>query len=151
MKENNSIKRGKVVELVPKQPSNGYLVRYGLSYGKRSLVHINVRANDGAKSFTYFNDGISAIKKPANGITYVYVNNGDLKHNDVEDTLLVIVPFAQQLVTAAEKIDQMSQHEAVIFMHEGDTLELSQSPKGKRSIYTAVRDGKKLFLVSTRE
>ena len=150
MKDKNIIKRGKVVELVPKQPYNGYQVRYGLSYGKRSLANVRVYANDGAKSFTYFNDGISAIKETDNG-TYIYVNNGELKQNDVEDTLLVIIPYAQQLVTCVEKIHKISHREAVLFMHEGDTVELSQSLKVKRSVYTVVRNGKKLFLVKTKE
>ena len=147
MKDKNIIKRGKVVELVPKQPSNGFMVRYGIPLGRRTLVNIQVRANNGANDFTYFNDGISSIKNNGDGTVTICINNGELKKTDVEDTLIVIISYAAQLATSCEKIDKMFQHEAVVFMHEGDSVELSQSPKGKKYVYTVMRNKNQLFLV----
>lgn len=146
MMNKGSIRCGKVVELLPKQSSGGYVARYGIQFGKRVLSSIKIYANEKTRSFTYFNNGISTIKDVA-GCTSIRINNGEPKANEVEDTLIVILPCAQYLSTTAERIDKKSFGEAVVFMHVGDTVELAQTPKGKTFAYTVVQNKNKLFLV----
>ncbi len=150
MKDSKLIKLGKVVELLPKQSNSGFMMRYGLPFGKRSLTSISVSANDKAKSFIYFNQGMSSIKLNRSSVS-ININNGEYKPGNVEDTLLLIVSGAKQLVTTAETIYKKEVSEAVVFMHFGDTIQLSQSSHGKCSEYKIVKNNNKLFLVLNRE
>lgn len=150
MKNKKTIKNGKIAELVPKQSSNGFVVQYGLPFGKRSLTSIRVYANDTLGSFTYFNNGVSSIKDTREYIG-IHINNGSTRDTDVEDTLIVIIPRVGQLATASEKIYAKSHGEAVLFMHVGDTVELSQCNKGKCYSYVVRQNKNKLFLVKNNK
>lgn len=146
MKDTRTIKKGKVVELVPKQLCNGYVVKYGLPLGKRALGKIRVYANDFSKSFNSFNNGISSVRE-YDGCVKICINNGETKATETEDTLIVIIPYARQLVTTSENIYNKTHGEAVLFMHVGDRVELSQSTKGKRYAYIVSQNKNKLFLI----
>ena len=90
------------------------------------------------------------ISKTSDGRKEIYLFGSEcrtLEQKDIEDTLLVIIPYANQLCTSAEKIAGRYPTEAVLLLHAGDTVELSKSAKGKRTVYMAVQAGNELFLV----
>lgn len=145
---------GKVVQLLQVPLEDGFETVYGissvdfkhsdryeLSFGE--IVFGNINPNI-TKTYIY---GGHLVKEKNDGFKEVLIFNGELSKEDKEEYLLVIIPYAAQLKSKAKKIAGRYSYEAILEMHVGDTLEVSNSSTGSRDIYMAVQAGNEMFLL----
>lgn len=143
---------GKIVQLRGKEAQAGYEVvygikdcitlnRYSLSFGE--IVLGNNIPNGTA---TYIHGGHIA-KEYGEGYQKVMIFNGVLPKDGIEEYLLVIIPYASQLKTDSKRVAGRYYYEAILEMHNGDTVEVSKNSAGKREVYMAVQAGNEMFLI----
>ena len=148
MVDTKDIKIGKVIQLIPHH-NGGFNIELGIRGRQKSLMRLQVRTSNWTDSLYHFNGGVHIHRDGTGYIIVNVINATQHRETDVEDTLLVIVDFARNLVTSAKLIDEKlnSHGEAVLFMREGDTVELCHLHKDTHSAYVAIRCGNELRIV----
>ena len=144
MNNNNINKFGKVVRILGLPLDESFEVLYGLETTRYDLGFASICRLKGQNPIYFKRAYIDAKNDKKKEIN---IFDAQLDEDDVEDTLLVIIPYAGQLVSSAEKIAGRYPTEAVLVMHAGDTVEVSKSYSGRRTVYMAVQVGNELFLV----
>ncbi len=140
---------GKVVQLKGKEAQAGYEVVYGIDkpiVGRYSLAFGNISFGNTCVTTTYIYGG-HTIEEKTDGYKDILIFNGELDSGDTEEYLLVIIPYASQLKTDSKRIAGRYYYEAILEMHNGDTVEVSKNSVGKREVYMAVQTGNEMFLI----
>lgn len=140
---------GKIVQLRGRKAQAGYEVVYGIDSsidGRYGLAFGNISFGDVSATTTYIYGG-HTIEEKSDGYKNILIFNGELESNDIEEYLLVIIPYASQLKTSAKRIAGRYYYEAILEMHNGDTVEVSKNSVGKREVYMAVQAGNEIFLI----
>lgn len=141
-------KFGKVVRLLGIPCEENFEILYGFvpnGHGKYVLNMATISINP-KFSHKYINGGI-IVESKKDGFKDITICNGDLRKNDIEQALLVIIPHSTQIVTTAAKVAGRYPTEAILCMKSGDIVEVSKSTAGRKTVYMAVKAGNELFLV----
>ena len=141
-------KFGKIVRLIGIPCEENFETLYGLipnGHGKYVFNMATLSVNP-KLSHKYINGGI-IVESKQDGFKDITICNGDLRKEDVEQILLVIIPYSAQIVTTATKVAGRYPTEAILSMKSGDTVEVSKSVSSKKIIYMAVKAGNEMFLV----
>ena len=140
---------GKLVQLRGKKAEAGYEVVYGIDKsidGRYGLTFGSISFGSENETTTYIYGGY-IIEDKTDGYKNVLIFNGELESSDKEKYLLVVIPYAAQLKTNSKKIAGRYYYEAILEMHNGDTVEVSKNSVGKRDVYMAVQAGNEMFLI----
>lgn len=140
---------GKIAQLRGKEAQAGYEVVYGIDNpiaGRYSLAFGSISFGNMYATTTYIYGG-HIVEEKSDGYKDILIFNGELTSSDTEEYLLVIIPYASQLKTDSKKIAGRYYHEAILEMHNGDTVEVSKNSFGKREVYMAVQAGNEVFLI----
>lgn len=140
---------GKMALLRPKDYSTkGFEVVYEIG-DSRNLDFAEIILSDTTpNATTTYIYGGHIVKEQGDGYKQITVFNGKLPKDAVEEYILLIVPYAGQLVAPTSKrIAGRYCYEAIFEMHEGDKIEISKSHIGKREIYIVVKAENELFLI----
>ena len=140
---------GRIARLYGKPLEDGFEIEYGLennkgNYYNFSFAEISFGNINPCVSKTYICGGYT-VKEKKFGIKEFVIFNGDLKANENETMLFVIIPYATRIVSNSKKIAGIYSTEAILEMHEGDIVELSKGVGFET--YMAVRAGNELLLV----
>ena len=139
-----TIKFGKVVRILGLPLSDGFELLYGLETNRYELGFASICRLKGGDP-TYFKRVYIDVKEDKRKEINIF--DAQLEDEDVEDTLLVIIPHAVQLISSAKRLAGRYPTEAILAMHVGDTVELSKNCTGRRTVYMVVQAGNELFLV----
>lgn len=147
---------GKLVHLIGSPVENGFRAVYGINNVEFNyLISHSSIMNSGNVVFansnpratkTYINGGY-VVKKNANGFKEILIFNGELEKDAEEEFLLVVIPHAGKIKTKSKKIAGKYPYEAILVMHEGDTLQISKSSSSKVEVFIAVKAGNEMFLI----
>lgn len=144
---------GKIIQLVGGVASNDFEVVKGIEANQLNanrylltFCEIILGTNEPNITTTYIYGG-HIVRNKEDNHKEILVFNGELHKEDKEEYLLVIIPFANQLVTNAKRIAGRYFYEAVLEMRNGDTVEVSKSLEGERTVYMAAQIGNEMFLI----
>ena len=140
---------GRIVRLHGKPLEDGFEVEYGLDYKQGnyhdfSFAEIFFGNVNPSVSKTYICGGYM-VKEKRDGYKEIIIFNGDLKADENENMLFVIIPYATRILSEAKKVAGRYSTEAILEMHEGDTVEVSKGVGFET--YMAVKAGNELLLV----
>lgn len=138
------IKLGKVVRILGLPLDDSFELLYGLEASQYELNFASVCRLKGQNPIYFKKVYIDKKEDMKKEISIFDIQPDEVS---IEDTLLVIIPYAGQLVSSAEKIAGRYPTEGIFVMHAGDTVEVSKSCWGHRIVYMAVQAGNELFLV----
>lgn len=143
-----TMRYGKVVRLNGVPLVDRFEILYGLECdsGQGIFNFGTISLNNPSWSNIYIKTGVIVTNR-GDGFTDILILNGQLEPDEVEQFILVIIPNATQLVTNVQKIAGRYPNEAVLCMHAGDTVEVSKTHNGQRTVYMAVQAGNELFLI----
>lgn len=145
---------GKMVQVLPNPIEGGFRAVYGIdNVESKHQLRNALRLTFGNISFNNMSPNVTktyicggyTVKKTAKNFKEILIFNGDLSQEDNEEFLFVIIPYANKIKTKSKKIAGKYPQEAILEMHEGDTLELSKN--GKKDIFMAVKAGNEIFLI----
>lgn len=151
---------GKIVRLEGIPGKSGFEVLYGfddiptarhipVKEFSTFLVSISFGNLDPDVSRTYIKGG-HVITDRKDGFKDILIFNNNLSKEDNEDYLLVIIPYASQLISTSKKLAGRYYYysEAVLEMYPGDTVTVSKSfAKEDREVFMVVQAGNELFLI----
>lgn len=143
---------GKVVQLLGKK-NDGFKVVYGIDDNiveNRYLLNFGeiVLGNNKPNATATYIYGGHLVEEQEDGYKKVVIFNKELPKDAIEEYLLVVIPYAGQLVTlGGKRIAGRYYYEAILEMHKGDIVEVSKSFSGEREIYIAVQAGNEMFLI----
>lgn len=137
---------GKIAVL--QENNKGFEVVYGIGNNRHldfaEIVLADTTPN-ATKTYIY---GGHIVEEKCDGYKKVLVFNKELPKDAVEEYILLIVPYAQQLVeNKSTRIAGRYYYEAIYELHEGDIIEVSRYYKEKKEKYMVVRAGNELFLI----
>lgn len=140
---------GRIVRLLGKPLEEGFEVKYGIDYKQGnyhdfSFAEISFRNINSNVSKTYIYGGYM-VKEKGDGFKEIVIFNGDLRADENENMLLVIIPYATKIVSESKRVAGRYPTEAILEMHEGDTVEVSKGLGFET--YMAVKAGNELLLV----
>ena len=149
---------GKIVQLRGIPLENGFEVIYGadfnidreiqLDFAKVIITSAPVLQ---AANYTYICGGFFA-KPKKDGFKDIIIGRipeEDIKEDDVEKYLFVIIPYSSKINSTARKLAGRYLTEAILEMHAGDTVEVSK-PGGVPETYMVVQAGNELFLIKKK-
>ncbi len=149
---------GKIVRLEGISGKSGFEVLYGFD-DMPTTRHIPVKEFStflGSISFGNLNPDVSRtyikgghiITDRKDGFKDILIFNDNLSKEDNENYLLVIIPYATQLISTSKKLAGRYYSEAVLEMYPGDTVTVSKSlAKEDREVFMVVQAGNELFLI----
>lgn len=140
---------GRIARLLGKPLEEGFEVEYGIDYKQGnyhdfSFAEISFGNIDSSVSKTYICGGYM-VKEKRDGFKEIVIFNGDLRADENENMLLVIIPYATRIVSESKRVAGRYPTEAILEMHEGDTVEVSKGLGFET--YMAVKAGNELLLV----
>ncbi len=144
---------GKIVQLRGVPLEDGFKVEYGidahsdgtinLKFAKLMSITTDLDVDVQHLTYTYGQN----IKDEADGFKDILIHNFNVHKNDVEEYLLVIIPYSASIETTARKIAGRQFHEAILEMHSGDTVKVTKGDDSIQEVYMAVQAGNEMFLV----
>lgn len=150
---------GKIVQLRGVKLEDRFEVEYGIDFtmfrvvdlGFVRLTIIGVRPETDQNHFTYI-WGRYTIEDYGDGYKGILLLGVDEEENDIykngtEDSLFVIIPYAEVIETTADKISGRYPTEAILEMHAGDIVKVSKGTNAITETYMAVQAGNEMFLI----
>lgn len=143
---------GKIVQLIGSKVDSSFKVIYGIedySIANRYLLSFGeiLLGNTATNATTTYIYGGHLVKEQADGYKQVIIFNEELPKDAIEEYLLLVIPYASQLVTKTKRVAGRYYYEGIFEMKEGDIVEVSKDFAGKRQIYMVVKAGNELFLI----
>lgn len=146
---------GKIVQLLGIPLKEGFEVLYGAEFDiyrnlrlDFAIISISNAPPIESRHYTYIHGG-ALIQKEYDGYKELLIwrkKEEEIKEEDVEDHLLVIIPYSATIETTAKRIAGRNPTEAVLEMHAGDTVRVNKIG-AVPEVYMAVQAGNELFLV----
>ena len=145
---------GKIVQLRGVPLEDGFEVEYGVALHQDCTVDFEsarisaVGISDVKKKCIYC--GAYVISKLHDSFADILLPVFDEKYLnpnvDIEDYLLVIIPYSSKIETTAKKIAGRYSTEAFLEMHAGDTIKVCKVGANPET-YMAVQAGNEMFLI----
>lgn len=145
---------GKIVQLRGTPLENGFEVIYGADFNFNKEIQLDFAkicifpAPIQESNYTYICGGLY-VKPKKDGSKDIIIGRmpeEDIKEEDIENYLLVLIPCSSKINSNARRIAGRYPTEAILEMHAGDTVEVSKLG-GISETYMAVQAGNELFLV----
>ena len=149
---------GKLVRLEGIPGKDGFEVLYGFD-DLPATRHIPVKEFStflGSISFANLDSNVSrtyikgghVIADRKDGFKDILIFNNNLSKEDKEDYLLVIIPYATQLISTSKKLAGRYYSEVVLEMYPGDTVTVAKSFIHENpEVFMVVSAGNELFLI----
>lgn len=144
---------GKIAQILGISLEDGFEVKYGINVRKDGIADFkfatiklyNIESEEGNSPYIC---GTTIVNKP-DGFKDIFLKSIEeeyIRKEDIEDCILVIIPYSETIETTATKIAGRYSTEAILEMHVGDTVTV-QKIRAKTETYMAVQAGNELFLV----
>lgn len=143
---------GKIVQLIGSKVDSSFEVIYGIEdniIANRYILNFAeiLLENTTHNATTTYIYGGHLVEERGDAYKQVMIFNEELPKDAIEEYLLLVVPYASQLVTNAKRVAGRYYYEGIFEMKEGDIVEISKDFTGKRQIYMVVKAGNELFLI----
>jgi len=144
---------GKIAQLRGKPLEDGFRVEYGIDIPKNRVADFNfatlsiIGIRVGTPICTYYGS-CALIKKEDVFRDFLLsgLDEKEIRKEDIEENLLVIIPYSSKIETTAKQIAGRYPEEAILLMHVGDTVKVKKAG-AKSETYMAVQAGNEIFLV----
>lgn len=147
---------GKIVQLLGVPLKNGFEVVEGVDFCRYGTADLGFATLKSLYTPLKNNYKVTycwefCLDKEHDGFKDFLVNNLALKEGmpeekDIEEKLLVVIPYSSTIETTAKKIAGRYPHEAILEMKAEDTVKVSKGDATPET-YMAVQAGNELFLV----
>lgn len=143
---------GKIVQLIGSKIDSSFEVIYGMEHNiiaNRCILNFAeiLLGNNTPNATTTYIYGGHIVEEHGDGYKQVMIFNEELPKDAIEEYILLVIPYASQLVTNAKRVAGRYYYEGIFEMKEGDIVEISKDFTGKRQIYMVVKAGNELFLI----
>ena len=147
---------GKIVQLLGIPMGDGFRVVEGVDFCKLGtadlrFANLTLMHNPHKNDYKVIYCWEFHLDKQHDGFKDFSVNNlalkdGMPKERDIEERLLVIIPWSSKINTTCQKIAGRYPEEAILEMKAGDTVTVNKAG-AEAETYMAVQAGNELFLV----
>ena len=143
----------KIVELRSIPLKNGYEIIYGADFDQEDKVDFGFSKLFLGTGYmkpvheTYAHGHMLMKEKDLFKDFLLNNTENEIDPNEIEEQLLVIIPYSTIIETTSKKIAGRFPTEAILEMRSGDTVKVSKGSKKESETYMVVQAGNELFLV----